>query len=78
MGAVANRTVADEMETEKQIVVEKIDRLSSERLTEVNDFIECLLDRESDSALTHAAGALGEASFAQVWDDPDDAAYDEV
>ena len=66
------------METEKQIVVEKIDRLPLERLSEVNDFIDFLLERESDSALIRAAGALGETSFAQVWDNPDDAAYDEL
>lgn len=54
----------------------KIAALSTERLAEVEDFVDFIRQREKDSALRHAAASASEASFARVWSNPEDDAYD--
>ncbi len=64
---------------EKQkILIMKIGNLSSERITEVEDFIDFLLQKDEDRLLTQAASKLSEDSFQKVWDNPDDAEYDKL
>lgn len=60
----------------EQGLMEKIQRLSAERLEEVEDFVDFLLER--DSALSGSATRMAEAAFQRVWDNADDAAYDEL
>jgi hypothetical protein len=57
-------------------LTEKIHTLTSEQLAEVERFVESLQDWEEDRALTRAAMALSEASFATVWNNPEDDVYD--
>ena len=57
-------------------LVEKIESLPPERLAEVEDFVDFLQTRESDQALVKAAAAMSAPAFAEVWDNPEDAAYD--
>lgn len=62
----------------EQKLLEKIRNLRPEKAAEVEDFIDFLSQRESDRQLAGAATGLSEASFHQVWDNPDDAAYDQL
>jgi hypothetical protein len=64
----------------EQRLIEKIRKLSSSRIAEIEDFIDFLYHREGDSAEDPALSAtqLSEASFAQVWNNPEDADYDNL
>jgi hypothetical protein len=59
-------------------LLEKIRDLSPDRLAEVEDFVDFLRQRDQDRRLTDAAAKLSEASFAGVWDHPDDSDYDQL
>jgi hypothetical protein len=53
----------------EQRLIEKIRKLSSTRIVEIEDFIDFLSQREdrSDTNLTLSARKLSEAAFAKVW-----------
>ena len=53
-------------------------RLLPQRLAEVEDFVDFLRERAAEQRLTQAAAKASEASFAQVWQNDDDAAYDRM
>jgi hypothetical protein len=58
---------------------EKIRRLPPHRVVEVEDFVDFLRSREDgDRQLNRSAAKLSEAAFAQAWDNPDDADYDQL
>ena len=56
----------------------KIRRLPSERVAEVEDFVDFLRLRDEERRLSDAAARLSEAAFARVWENPDDADYDRL
>jgi hypothetical protein len=56
----------------------KLRSLSPERLAEVEDFVEFLRIRDADKQLTRAAATLAQDAFSKVWDNPDDAEYDQL
>ncbi|MEW6380560.1 MAG: toxin-antitoxin system, antitoxin component, Xre family protein [bacterium] len=62
----------------EQSLVEKIRSLSPERIAEVEDFIDFLCQRDLDHRLTQSAARLSEPAFQKVWDNPDDADYDQL
>lgn len=64
----------------EQRLIGKIRKLSSTRIIEIEDFIDFLAQRESqsDANLTPASAKLSEPSFAKIWDNPEDAAYDDL
>jgi hypothetical protein len=62
--------------TSEQVLIDKIKQLPPERVAEVEDFVDFLREREDDRPLTHAAAAASEPSFAAVWGNDEDAAYD--
>ncbi len=62
----------------EQVLIEKLRTLPPERLAEVEDFVDFLRIRDEERQLRQAAAALSTASFAQVWDNADDAAYDRI
>ena len=66
--------------TLEQRLLDKIRQLSSEKVIEVEDFIDFLYQRQTDSApnLAIAATKVSEASFSKVWDNPEDAEYDNL
>ena len=66
------------MNAPDQILFDKIKQLPPQRLAEVEDFVDFLRTRENEQRLSLAAAKASEASFAQVWDDDDDAAYDRM
>ena len=66
------------MTATEQLLIEKIKQLPPQRMAEVEDFIDFLRAREDDQRLTPAATRASEASFAQVWDNDEDAVYDRL
>ncbi len=59
-------------------LLEKIRALPAERLTEVEDFVDFLLQRVEDRRLVRASARASEEVFAKIWDNPDDAEYDRL
>ena len=59
-------------------LIEKIKSLPRERLAEVEDFVDFVTTRDLEQRLAHSDASASERSFAAVWDNDDDAAYDEV
>ena len=66
------------IDTQVQQVIHKLQLLSAERIAEVEDFIDFLNCKDQERQLTHAASATAEPSFKQIWDNPEDAAYDHL
>ncbi|MCD1631451.1 MULTISPECIES: DUF2281 domain-containing protein [Marinobacter] len=66
------------MDNRVQQVIKKLEHLPADRLSEVEDFIDFLSqrDREHHTRKDFARGA--EPSFQKVWDNDDDAAYDKL
>ena len=58
-------------------LIEKIKNLPPERVAEVEDFVDFIAQR-GERRLVQAAAKLSEESFAQVWDNEEDAAYDQL
>jgi hypothetical protein len=66
------------MSASEQVLIEKIRQLPPQRLAEVEDFVDFLRMRENEQRLTQAAVRASEASFAVVWNNDEDAAYDRL
>ena len=58
-------------------LLEKIKSLPPEKIAEVIDFVDFLAHKD-DRLLVLAATKTSEPSFAAVWDNPDDAEYDNL
>jgi hypothetical protein len=58
-------------------LVDKLETLPPERIAEVEDFIDFIKQRDQERQLTRVAAQAAEASFAKVWENPDDAVYDQ-
>lgn len=61
-----------------QALIEKIKQLPPQRMVEVEDFVDFLRTREDEQRLVQAAKKASEPSFAAVWDNDEDAAYDQL
>jgi hypothetical protein len=61
-----------------QRLFDKISRLPPEKVAVVDDFFEFLQHRDEMESLVKAAGKISEKSFQQVWDNPEDAEYDNL
>jgi hypothetical protein len=59
-------------------LMEKIRTLPPERVYEVEDFVDFLKLRDEDRQLIRGAARLSEKDFQDVWDNPEDAAYDRL
>ncbi len=66
------------MTAAEKVLIEKIKQLPPQRMAEVEDFVDFLHSREGDQRLTRAAAKASESSFAKVWDNDEDAAYDRM
>lgn len=62
---------------QEEELIEKIKRLSPEKIAEVVDFVDFLANRD-DRLFVRAASRLSEPAFAEVWTNPDDAEYDRL
>lgn len=63
---------------QEQPLIQKLRDLPPERLAEVEDFVDFLRQRDDDRRLTQAAARLSEASFKKIWDNDEDAVYDDL
>jgi len=61
-----------------QELIEKIQSLPPEKIAVIEDFVEFLQHRDDENLLIKAAAGLSEKSFQRVWDNPDDAEYDNL
>lgn len=59
-----------------QSLIEKIKALPADRIDEVEDFVDFIAERAQGRALTRAAATASTPSFAKIWNNPDDDAYD--
>ncbi len=59
-------------------LIEKILRLPPQRVAEVEDFVDFLHTRDDEQRFTRAAAKASEPSFAAVWENDEDAAYDRL
>ena len=59
-----------------QDLMEKIQALPPERLSEVEDFVDFIRLREQERTFIRAASAASTPAFAAIWNNPDDDAYD--
>lgn len=69
------------MQTQHQhteILFKKICGLPPEKMAVVEDFVEFLESRNETTPLVKAASKLSEKSFHKVWDNADDAEYDNL
>lgn len=66
------------MHAQTHQIAHKLERLSPERLVEVEDFIDFLLVRDQDQRLRQDYAQASEAAFAKVWDNDEDAIYDHL
>jgi len=64
------------MPVNTRTLIEKIEALPAERITEVEDFVEFLRTREQERALTCAATSASAPAFAEAWSNPEDDVYD--
>ncbi len=64
------------MTTEK-ILSEKIKVLPPQKVAEVMDFVDFLVQKE-EQKLVNSATKLSEKAFAEVWDNDEDSVYDEL
>lgn len=62
----------------EQAVIEKIRSLPPEKLTEVFDFVDFLCQRDEEGSLVKSASKLSESAFEKVWDNSEDAEYDQL
>ncbi len=63
------------MQTE--ILIEKIKHLPSQRPAEVENFADFLAQKD-ETELVRSAMKMSEKSFEKVWDNEEDAVYDEI
>jgi hypothetical protein len=61
-----------------QVIMDKLQRLSPEKIAEVEDFVDFLQQRELENQMTQAAAQVAEPSFQKVWDNSEDAVYDRL
>ncbi len=65
------------MMTAEKILFEKIKVLPSQKVAEVIDFVDFLTQRE-EQKLVQSATKLSEDSFTKIWDNDEDAIYDQL
>lgn len=62
----------------RRTLIEKLEDLPPERLAEVEDYVDFLRSRAFDQALVRSAAKAAEPSFAALWDNEADSAYDKL
>ncbi|WP_319422976.1 hypothetical protein [Pleurocapsa sp. FMAR1] len=59
-------------------VIKKVNQLSVEQIQQVEQFIDSLQADNLDDGLVFASSKLAEYSFERVWNNPEDAEYDNL
>ena len=70
-----NTTPTNEQE---KMLIEKIRTLSPEKISQIIDFADFLSKQDNEHRLTQAAKKLAEPTFKKVWDNSEDAVYDNL
>jgi len=55
---------------------EKIQTLSAEQISEVEDFVEFLRFRDQERELVRSVAAVSTPAFESIWNNPEDDVYD--
>lgn len=66
------------MGADEDLLLRKIRELSPQRLAELKDYVDFLLWREDELRLTQSAAMIAEGSLAAVWNNAEDAVYDDM
>ena len=72
------RTKHSRIPSPQRAILAKMQDLPPEKVAEVEDFIDFLRQRQGDRLLTRAASKLAEKALDEVWNNPEDAAYDRL
>jgi hypothetical protein len=64
------------MPANTEVLIEKIQKLSPDRLAEAEDFVDFIRLRDQERALTRDATTASTSAFAAVWSNPEDDVYD--
>lgn len=64
------------MPADTRALIRKIEALPAERRAEVEDFVDFIELRERERSLARFAAAASAPAFAQIWNNPEDDAYD--
>ena len=59
-------------------IADKLRKLPQDRINEVEDFVDFVTAKEYDRQLVRGASKLSEKTCARIWDNPDDAVYDNL
>jgi hypothetical protein len=59
-------------------VVRKLQLLPPDRVSEVEDFIDFLSQRGLDQQVVQAAMAASQPALSEIWNNPEDAEYDQL
>jgi len=70
------RACGADMNKNVNTLSERIQTLSAEQITEVEDFVEFLRFRGQDRELTRSAAAVSAPAFEAIWSNPEDDVYD--
>jgi hypothetical protein len=68
------------MQPQEQVrrLIDQLNRLPPERVAEVADFVDFLKVREQDHAFSRELAHVSEPLLTRLWENPEDAAYDEL
>ena len=78
-GKITERQVLEcDMNSNLKTLSEKIQTLSAEQITEVEDFVEFLRHRRHDRELARAAATVSSPALEAIWNNPEDDVYDAV
>jgi hypothetical protein len=59
-------------------LMEKVKKLSLKQIQQVEKFIDSLSQENTDKQLTLVSTKLSESAFNKIWDNPEDADYDNL
>ncbi len=59
-------------------LIEKVKQLSVEQIQQVEQFIDSLTQEDTERQLTLISTKLSESVFYKIWDNPEDADYDNL
>jgi hypothetical protein len=68
----------EEISQQELVLIEKVRALPPDKVHEVEEFVDFLKWYNEDRPFIKMAAKLSEKSFNDVWDNPEDAAYDRL
>lgn len=63
---------------QKRFILDKINLLPPDKVAQVADFVDFISKQHQERQLTQAIGEMAENTFKEVWDNPEDDAYDRI